>query len=102
MTGRVTRSLVGIELMGGEECDAIIEVVLSAHPDASVQEFPGFTRIDVPDKLVIERVEVEEFLGRRWDTRDLGQVVSAYHGYLTKWDNDVVVLSWDPDEEAGS
>jgi hypothetical protein len=100
MSTKVERSVVGIELMAGEECDAIVEAVLEAVPDASVVKLPGLVQLDVPDRLVLHASAVADYLGRDWDTRDLNQVVSAYRGYFTRWDADQVVLSWDA-EDAG-
>jgi phenol hydroxylase P2 protein len=96
---RVQRSVVGIEIMAGEECDAIVAAVTEDVPDASVVQMPGLVLLDVPDRLVIHASLVAEHLGRDWDTRDLNQVVSAYRGYFTRWDADQVVLSWDADDQ---
>jgi phenol/toluene 2-monooxygenase (NADH) P2/A2 len=102
MPTQVTRPLVGVEIMAGEECDAIVEAALEFNPETKVQPFPSFVRLDVPNRLVLRRERVEEFLGRDWDTRDLNQVVSAYHGYFSTWDRDKVVLSWDPNDTGES
>jgi phenol/toluene 2-monooxygenase (NADH) P2/A2 len=99
MNARVTRSVVGIEMMAGEECDAIVDAVTAEFPAASVVEMPGMILLDVPDRLVVRAAAVAEQLGREWDTRDLNQVVSAYRGYWTRWDEDRVVLSWDADDQ---
>jgi phenol hydroxylase P2 protein len=99
MSTKVERSVVGIELMAGEECDAIVESVLERIPDAQVVPMPGMIQLDVPDRLVIHAAAVSEILGRDWDSRDLNQVVSAYRGYFTRWDREQVVLSWDADDQ---
>lgn len=99
MNTKVERSVVGIELMKGEECDAIVAAVVDRVPDASVVEVPSMVQLDVPDRMVIRADAVSEYLGRDWDTRDLNQVVSAYRGYFTRWDETQVVLSWDPEDE---
>jgi phenol hydroxylase P2 protein len=99
MSTKVQRSVVGIELMAGEECDAIVSAVLDDIPHASVVHVPGMVQLDVPDRLVIHASAVEDHLGREWDTRDLNQVVSAYRGYFTRWDQEQVVLSWDADDQ---
>jgi len=96
---RVERSVVGIEMMAGEECDAIVAAVRENVPDASVVTMPGLVLLDVPDRMVIHASLVSEHLGRDWDTRDLNQVVSAYRGYFTRWDTDQVVLSWDAEDQ---
>jgi phenol/toluene 2-monooxygenase (NADH) P2/A2 len=98
MTAHVTRSVVGIEMMGGEECDAIVAAVCQDVPDASVVHMPGMVLLDVPDRMVIHASAVSEHLGRDWDSRDLNQVVSAYRGYFTRWDDDQVVLSWNAED----
>jgi phenol hydroxylase P2 protein len=95
---KVSRSLVGIELMEGEECDAIIDAIMEERPETVVTRWSSIIRLDVPDRVVVRQAMVEEHLGREWDTRDLNQVVSAYHGYFTQWDADLVLLSWDPDD----
>jgi hypothetical protein len=94
----VERSVVGIEMMAGEECDAIVAAVTEHVPNASVVTMPGLVMLDVPDRMVIHASLVSEHLGRDWDTRDLNQVVSAYRGYFTRWDHDQVVLSWDAND----
>ena len=99
MNAGVQRSVVGIEMMAGEECDAIVAAVLDDVPDASVVQMPGMVQLDVPDRMVIHAMAVESHLGRDWDSRDLNQVVSAYRGYFTRWDQDQVVLSWDVDDQ---
>ncbi|ORA39256.1 MmoB/DmpM family protein [Mycobacterium aquaticum] len=99
MSARVSRSVVGIEMMAGEEADAIVAAVLQDVPDASVVPMPGLVLLDVPDRMVIHASAVSEHLGRDWDSRDLNQVVSAYRGYFSRWDDEQVVLSWDPDDQ---
>jgi hypothetical protein len=96
---KVQRSVVGIELMKGEECDAIVAAVLDDVPNATVVDVPGMVQLDVPDRMVLHAEAVSAYLGRDWDTRDLNQVVSAYRGYFTRWDQSQVVLSWDADDE---
>jgi phenol/toluene 2-monooxygenase (NADH) P2/A2 len=98
MTAHVARSVVGIEMMAGEECDAIVAAVREDVPDASVVQMPGMVLLDVPDRMVIHASAVAEHLGRDWDSRDLNQVVSAYRGYFTRWDDEQVVLSWNADD----
>ena len=99
MKTKVERSIVGIELMKGEECDAIVSAVLDDVPDASVVDVPGMVQLDVPDRMVLRASAVAGYLGRDWDTRDLNQVVSAYRGYFTRWDREQVVLSWDAEDQ---
>ena len=99
MSAHVARSVVGIEMMAGEECDAIVAAVLEDVPNASVVHMPGMILLDVPDRMVLHAAAVSEHLGRDWDSRDLNQVVSAYRGYFTRWDSDQVVLSWDADDQ---
>ena len=98
MTAHVARSVVGIEMMAGEECDAIVAAIVEDVPAASVVKMPGMVLLDVPDRMVIHASAVSEHLGRDWDSRDLNQVVSAYRGYFTRWDDEQVVLSWNADD----
>ena len=70
MNRHVARSVVGIEMMAGEECDAIVAAVLQDVPDASVVQMPGMVLLDVPDRMVIHASAVTEHLGRDWDSRD--------------------------------
>jgi len=99
MSRTVDRSVVGIELMAGEECDAIVAAVLEYFPEAVVVVLPGVVQLDVPHRMVIHAALVEDFLGREWDSRDLNQVVSAYRGYFTRWDSEQIVLSWEHGDE---
>lgn len=102
MNAGVERSVVGIELMKGEECDAIVGAVLEDAPNASVVDAPGMVQLDVQDRMVIRATAVSSHLGREWDTRDLNQVVSAYRGYFTRWDEGQVILSWDVDDQGAA
>jgi phenol/toluene 2-monooxygenase (NADH) P2/A2 len=95
---------VGVEIMAGEECDALIEAASKDNRGLHCLEFPSFVRVECPGRLVFNRTTVEECLGRAWNTKDLNQVVSAFHGYFTEWDEDRVILSWtfpDGDRHAG-
>lgn len=99
MKPKVERSVVGIEIMAGEECDAIVASILEVVPEAQVVDIPGMVQVDVADRLVIDAAKVSSYLGRDWDTRDLNQVVAAYRGYFTRWDEEMVVLSWDAEDQ---
>lgn len=58
------RRRVALGLMKSEEADATIEVVEGRYPDARVQDFGTYWKIEGEGELRIEMEEVGEALGR--------------------------------------
>jgi hypothetical protein len=83
-----------LELMGGEEADAIADAVIKNTPNAVVEVLPGQLNISAPGRLEFECADVSEALGRRWDTRELQVILANYAGYIIRMDEAGVTLSW--------
>lgn len=91
--GRVPAQ-VRLELMAGEEADAVAEAVVMATPTASVVRLPGLVNISAPGTLSFSCAEVSEELGRPWDTRQLQIIMANYAGYISRMDEEGVELTW--------
>ena len=85
---------VRLELMAGEEADAVAEAVLLATPTASVIRLPGLVNISAPGSLTFSCAEVAKELGRPWDTRQLQIIMANYAGYISRMDEEGVELAW--------
>jgi hypothetical protein len=90
-----------LELMGGEDADAIAEAVKKNNPDAIVEVLPGQLNISAPGRLEFECADVSDELGRRWDTRELQVILANYAGYIVRMDESGVTLSWVDESETG-
>ena len=85
---------VRLELMAGEDADAVAEAVLLATPTASVIRLPGLVNISAPGALTFSCAEVAKELGRPWDTRQLQIIMPNYAGYISRMDEEGVELAW--------
>jgi hypothetical protein len=83
-----------IELMAGEEADAIAEAVLTKTPDAIVEYVPGMVQISAPGWLAFDCADVTAQFGEPWDTRRLQIIMAAYAGYIVQMDEEGVELRW--------
>jgi len=72
---------------------SIVEAIVEDNPGALVVEQPAMVKIDVPDRLVIRRVTVEEKLGRDFDLQELQLHLITISGHLDETD-DEFTLSW--------
>jgi phenol hydroxylase P2 protein len=87
-------SLARMELMAGEEAEAIVEAALEATPGLVVHRLPGIVQLEAPGRLEFACAVVSELLGRPWDTRELQVIMAAYAGNIDQMDEEGVVLSW--------
>jgi hypothetical protein len=90
-------ALTRIELMAGEEAEAIAVAVALKTPGAIVERVPGMVQISAPGWLAFDCDDVSEEFGEPWDTRRLQIIMAAYAGYITQMDEAGVELRWDPD-----
>jgi hypothetical protein len=90
------RSDLRLELMAGEEAEAIARAVQELNPEAKIEEYPGLLIIRVPSntRMVIDRVRVEEELGRPYNLRDIQTIMAAFYGYWKETSPDRWVLEW--------
>jgi hypothetical protein len=97
VTGASTPEFVAqarLELMGGEDAEAIADAVVKNTPNAIVEVLPGQLNISAPGRLEFECADVSEALGRPWDTRELQVILANYAGYIVRMDESGVTLSW--------
>jgi phenol hydroxylase P2 protein len=89
--------MVRIELMAGEEAEAIALAVRAKTPAAIVEHVPGMVQISAPGWLAFDCDDVSEEFGEPWDTRRLQIIMAAYAGYIIQMDELGVELRWDAD-----
>jgi phenol hydroxylase P2 protein len=82
-----------IAFQKNEETRCIVEAILEDNPNAVVVEQPAMVKIDVPDRLIIRRVTVEEKMGREFDLQELQLHLITISGHLDETD-DEFSLSW--------
>jgi MmoB/DmpM family len=92
--GSPRAAMTRIELMAGEEADAIAEAVLTKTPDAIVEYVPGMVQISAPGWLAFDCADVTAGFGEPWDTRRLQIIMAAYAGYIVQMDEEGVELRW--------
>jgi hypothetical protein len=90
--------LARVELMAGEEADAIAVAALRKTPLAFVAHVPGIVQISAPGWLAWDCADVVEEFGEPWDTRRLQIIMAAYAGYITQMDEDGVELRWEREQ----
>ena len=95
-------ALARVELMAGEEADAIAIAAQRKTPAAVVTRVPGIVQISAPGWLAWDCADVVEEWGEPWDTRRLQIIMAAYTGYITQMDEDGVELRWDREQPTGS
>ncbi len=92
-TGVQESNWVGVKLMGGEEAEAVAEVVAETHPQAKIEHYPAYISIEVPDRLDIELERVGERLGRPYDAPTFLVILSSYHGRVNVEDERITLTS---------
>lgn len=85
--------LVGVELIPGDEADAVADAAAAAQ-DVTVRRLPAVLLVEAHGRLEIESSEVGQQLGRDWVTDDLQAIMASYFGFISRWDEDGVVLEW--------
>jgi phenol hydroxylase P2 protein len=86
---------VALDLNNGEVTEAIIEAIELDNENVVVTRLPEKIKVEVLNKLVINRETVEDCLDGNWQTKDLQIVVQSYYGFLGDWDEDYIILQWD-------
>jgi hypothetical protein len=87
-------ALARMELMAGEEADAVAEAALEQFPGTVVRSVHGIVQIEAEGRLAFTCEAVSEILGRPWTTRELQVIMAAYAGNIDQMDEEGVVLSW--------
>lgn len=94
MTTQTKAREVRMELMAGEEADAIARAIEETNPAATVEYYPGLTVIRAPGRILITREAVERELGRPFNLRDIQTLMAAYYGYWKDTSSDQWLLEW--------
>jgi hypothetical protein len=83
-----------MELMAGEEADAVAEAALEQSPGTIVTRLQGIVQIEAEGRLAFTCEAVSDILGRPWTTRELQVIMAAYAGNIDQMDEEGVILSW--------
>lgn len=86
---------VGVDIQESETNRAVVEAIEADNPECMVQHMPGLVRITCPGRLVINRVTVEDRLGREWETHEFQMAIVSYFGHIQEWDDDEILIAWD-------
>jgi hypothetical protein len=86
---------VALDMSDGEVTEAIIEAIELDNENVIVTRLPEKIKVEALNKLVINRVTVEDCLDGNWKTKDLQLVVKAYYGFFGDWDENHIILLWD-------
>ena len=86
---------VGVDIQESETNRAVVEAIEADNPDCAVQHMPGLVRITATGRLIINRVTVEDRLGREWETHEFQMAIVSYFGHIKEWDDDEIVIAWD-------
>lgn len=85
---------VSVDLQDNEDNRPLVEAILAVSEDAEVQYFPGIAKVISPTQIVIDRDEVEERMGREWETHEFQMAIISLAGNITEWDDDEIVIEW--------
>lgn len=84
---------VFISFQNNEEARPIIEAIIEDNPTAIVSEMPAMIKIDVPKRLVVKRLTIEEKLGRAFDLQSIHINLISLSGNIDE-SEDEFVLAW--------
>jgi phenol hydroxylase P2 protein len=96
--GRPSAAMVRLELMAGEQADAVAVAARKLTPLVEVEALPGLVSISAPGRLTVSCKDVSEELGEPWDTRHLQVILANYTGFITQMNEDGVELRWMEDQ----
>lgn len=85
--------LVFIALQDNDNARYIVDAIAQDNPHAEVQHQPAMIRIQAEKRLVINRVTVEEKIGREWDVQEMLLDVISIGGNVDE-DDDHFILEW--------
>ncbi len=86
-------STVFIAFQTNEASRGIVEAIVDDNPTAVVNEQPAMVKVDAPDSLTINRLTVEDKLGRSFDLQELHVHLITLAGHIDESD-DEFTLSW--------
>ncbi|VFU10763.1 Phenol hydroxylase P2 protein [Methylocella tundrae] len=86
-------SEVSISLQNTDDGRGIIAAIVADNPKAKVSSYPAMTKIDCPDRLVMNRSTIEQQLGREFDLHELNLTMISISGNVDE-DDDRLLLMW--------
>ncbi|MGH8998302.1 MAG: MmoB/DmpM family protein [Acidimicrobiia bacterium] len=94
-TTKHREALVGIELLPGDEAEAVLAAAEETNDEVVVDRNAAVVMVQGRGRLHIELALVRAHLGRDdWSADDLQVIMASYFGFITQWDEDAVVLEW--------
>jgi hypothetical protein len=92
--GHHRAAMVRLELMAGEQADAVAAAARKTTPLVEIEALPGLVSISAPGWLVVSCEDVSEELGWDWNTRHLQVILANYTGFITQMNEEGVELRW--------
>jgi phenol/toluene 2-monooxygenase (NADH) P2/A2 len=87
--------LVGMELLPGDEAEAVVEAAEETQDDVVVERNAAVVIVSAPNRLEISPALVREHLGRDdWAGPDIQVIMSSYFGFITQLDDERIILEW--------
>jgi phenol/toluene 2-monooxygenase (NADH) P2/A2 len=85
--------VASLTLLHNDDARPIIEAILADNTDVRVLDMPGCVKLDRDMELVVNRVSVEDRIGRSWDPQEIHLVLVSMAGHLDE-DDDRFAVSW--------
>ncbi len=85
--------VASLTLLHNDDARPIIEAIMADNTDVRVLEMPGCVKLDRDMELVVNRVSVEERIGRTWDPQEIHLVLVSMAGNLDE-DDDHFLVGW--------
>jgi len=84
---------VSITLQNTDDGRGIVAAIVEDNPAAKISSYPAMTKIDCPDRLVMNRSTIEAKLGRDFDLHELNLSMVSISGGVDE-DDDRLLLAW--------
>jgi phenol hydroxylase P2 protein len=95
MSETTTMPLVGMELMLGDEAEAIVEAAYESQDNIVVDRNAAVVIVSAPGRLEIDPAVVRGHLGRDdWEGPDIQVIMASYFGFIKQLDDERIVLEW--------
>jgi toluene monooxygenase system protein D len=84
-----SRNMAGPVLRGGDVARAVAEAAKIDNPDKEivVEDHGAYVRIEADGGLIVRQDTISEFLGRRFEIRDLELNLSGFSGFIDTQDD---------------
>jgi len=84
-----SRNMAGPVLRGGDIARAVAEAAKIDNPDKEivVEDHGAYVRIEADGGLIVRQETISEFLGRRFEIRDLELNLSGFSGFIDTQDD---------------